>query len=119
MSEQPTAERVMQITHELREYGNEIAFGYGLDRATALEAAAALESLQRERVERDTPKPAVRRIATKRTKDPAGCGIFGIGTKIWFCPKCGMFNTPSHKYCWECGQALSFDTSSEPKGEDA
>ena len=69
---------------------------------------------------RMTPMPVVKKIATERTRDPAGKGLFGVGTTIWFCPKCGMFNTPSHKFCWECGQALLFDNSIKgDRGEEA
>lgn len=78
---------------------------------------ALREKLQRE-TERNTPMKAAQKKATERTKDPAGCGVFGIGTNIFFCPKCEMFNTPTHKFCWNCGQRLEFDVdATEPKGE--
>ena len=43
MSEQEV--RIQEITQELRTYGNDSAFPYGLDRSTALEAANLLETL--------------------------------------------------------------------------
>jgi len=68
--------------------------------------------------ERTTPMPARRDIAEEPTKDVNG-GIFGKGVPIWFCPKCGMFNTPSHAFCWKCGQALSFDIPGKRAGAHA
>jgi len=64
--------------------------------------------------DRDTPMQARSNTATEPTRDPAGKGIWGVGTTIWFCPKCGMFNTATHKFCWECGQALTY-YADEPK----
>jgi hypothetical protein len=68
--------------------------------------------------ERMTPMPARREIAKEPTREVNG-GLFGKGTTIWFCPKCGTFNTPTHKFCWKCGQALSFDTSGARAGTRA
>lgn len=66
--------------------------------------------------DRDTPMPARREIAKEPTREVDG-GIFGRGTTIWFCPRCNMFNTPSHKFCWKCGQALTFDFPATRAGE--
>lgn len=33
---------------------------------------------------------------------------FGPGCTIWKCPFCGRFLTPIHKFCSNCGQAVSF-----------
>ena len=68
--------------------------------------------------ERMTPMPARRDTAKEPTRDVNG-GLFGKGTTIWFCPQCGMFNTPTHKFCWKCGQALSFDASGTRAGAHA
>lgn len=68
--------------------------------------------------ERMTPMAARREIAKEPTREVNG-GLFGKGTTIWFCPKCGTFNTPTHKFCWKCGQALSFDTSGARAGTRA
>lgn len=68
--------------------------------------------------DRDTPMPAKREIAKAPTRSING-GLFGKGTTIWFCPKCGMFNTPSHHYCWKCGQALTFDIPAARAGAHA
>lgn len=65
--------------------------------------------------DRDTPMPARREIAKEPTREVNG-GLFGKGTTIWFCPRCNMFNTPSHKFCWKCGQALTFDIPSARAG---
>lgn len=58
--------------------------------------------------DRDTPVAARREVAQEPTREVNG-GIFGKGTTIWFCPQCNMVNTPSHKFCWKCGKALTFD----------
>ncbi len=123
MSEQEVRERISKIAEEFR-YRAGLSRGYShayIAPETLVEAATLIESLltqqAREKPERDTPMPVVSRKATEQTKNPAGGGIWGIRTTIWFCPKCGMFNTPTHNFCWKCGQALLFNVATEPKGE--
>lgn len=45
-----------------------------------------------------------------------GSGIWRRGTTVYKCPKCQTFVMRYCKYCFECGQALEWQTE-PPKGE--
>lgn len=45
-----------------------------------------------------------------------GSGIWRKGTTVYKCPKCQTFVMRYCKFCFECGQALDWQTES-PKGE--
>lgn len=101
----------MEFILEVWDTMKDVTPEYNIERESLVAAIAALRARQ--------PMPARKGTAQEPTKDING-GIFGKGTTIWFCPKCGIFNTPSHKFCWACGQALSFDIPArEPKGNAA
>jgi uncharacterized small protein (DUF1192 family)/predicted RNA-binding Zn-ribbon protein involved in translation (DUF1610 family) len=85
----------------------------------ANDIAALLAEVKRLKAELDaavsdrTPKSAIPHKAETPTK--IGNVTFGKGVTIWNCPTCGTFITRSHKYCWNCGQALEYDA--QKKGE--
>lgn len=58
-----------------------------------------------------TPKQAV--AIKMDTVVQIGHVRFGRGCTVHKCPCCGTFLTPTHKYCLECGQAVSFPNSTE------
>lgn len=45
-----------------------------------------------------------------------GTGLWGKGTTVYRCPKCQIFVMRYCKFCFECGQALDWQTEA-PKGE--
>lgn len=92
-------------------------WGTGNEAKVCKYAFNRIQALSEERQRRLSPRQCYRRIATEPTKDVNG-GIFGKGTTLWFCPECGVFNTPVHKFCWKCGQALAFDLPKAEKKEE-
>lgn len=72
----------------------------------------------------DRAEKAEAELSTLRTPKPAdsikidapvqiGRVRFGAGCTVWKCPCCRTFLTPTHKYCSDCGQAVSFTTPQE------
>lgn len=79
---------------------------YLLDRVEKAEAKLS---------EMRTPKPAVSLKIDNQVQ--IGNVQFGSGCTIWKCPCCGTFLTPIHKYCLECGQAVSYAMSEKEKND--
>jgi ParB family chromosome partitioning protein len=65
-----------------------------------------IEALREKEEGYRTQKAAIPQKAAEPTK--IGNVTFGAGVTIWNCPTCGTFITRTHKYCWKCGQALSY-----------
>lgn len=70
------------------------------------ELADRAEKAEAELSELRTPKAAV--ALKMDTVVQIGHVRFGPGCTIYKCPCCGTFLTPTHKYCLECGQAVSY-----------
>lgn len=79
------------------------------------ELTARAEKAEAELSELRSPKPA---IALKMdSMVQVGHVRFGPGCTIWKCPCCGTFLTPTHKYCLECGQAMSYPKTDLQHGD--
>ena len=85
--------------------------------ADDLIASGVVVSKMETTTDKDTNVPS-KPIPHKVENEPirVGAGLWCKGTTVYRCPKCQTFVKRYCKYCFECGQALEWQTE-PPKGE--
>ena len=59
-----------------------------------------------EALEKQIPEKEIVKVADEDIK--VGCVLFKAGTKIHYCPDCGISVIGSENYCRRCGKALIY-----------
>ena len=115
-AERRNIDEAIPMTMEQREKLLSDGDGYGFY-ADHLIASGVVVSKMETTTDKDTNVPS-KVVPHKVDTDHVlvGSGIWRRGTTVYKCPKCQTFVMRYCKYCFECGQALEWQTE-PPKGE--